>query len=146
MNKRVPPGTLTLIIQRAKEKYGVPSTTNIQIETIRTRVKKGNLGLAQVADNPSPLLEIEPYVLHMIDQLAKMRVPLNVSQGLRLVNSLIAGGALDSLNKWREKYSHGYQTNQRTELGLGYWRGFMKRYGHVIKAKKGVKFCFKRAE
>ena len=100
MNKRVPPGTLTLIIERVKEKYSVPSTTNIQIEIILTRVMKRNLGLAQVAGNHSLLLEIEPYVFHMIDHLAKMRIPLNVRKASSMYTFLLLVEPW-TFNKWR---------------------------------------------
>ena len=78
MNKRVPWGSLTMIIDGAKRKFDLPTSTIIQKNSIRERVKRSNFRLIQQPGHTLPLLEIEPYILHLIDQLAKMRAPLNV--------------------------------------------------------------------
>ena len=114
MNKRVPWGFLTMIIDGAKRKFDLPASTIIQKNSIQEHVKRGNFRLIQQPGHISPLLEIEPYILHLIDQLAKMRAPLNVAQGLRLFNSLITGGPIrDSLDEWQQQYSSGFQTNRQ---------------------------------
>ena len=117
------------------------------------------------------MLGIEPHLVELIIQLARMRCPINVTAGLQLANSLIAGTPIaEQLVKW--KITHNVQTRRATSmsatpgtgrtddtttrtndevvslvhagsmsaassplLGWGYWRGFMKRNGHVIKSK-----------
>ena len=37
--------------------------------------------------------------------------------------------------EWKKKYSHGGDGC----VGAGYWQGFKKRNGHLIKSKKGKK-------
>ncbi len=130
---------------------------------------------------PSPMLGIEPHLVELIIQLASMRCPINVTTGLQLANSLIAGTPIaEQLVKW--KIMQTVQTQRVTSilatpgtgrtddttkptnnkvassihgsmsaaslplLDWGYWRGFMKRNGHVIKSKRAVKFEAKLAE
>ena len=93
------------------------------------------------------MLAIEPYMVELIHQLAQMRNPISVSDGLRLANSLISGTKIgDSVNSWRQTHSSPYQSNKIPKLGMGYWRGFMKRSRELVTAKRGVKFESKRAD
>ena len=76
-----------------------------------------------------------------------MRNPISVSDGLRLANSLISGTKIgDSVNSWRQTHSSAYRSNKNPKLGMGYWRGFMKRNKDLVTAKHGVKFESKRAD
>jgi hypothetical protein len=128
------------------------------------------------------MLGIEPRLVELVSiQLARLQCPINVTSGLQLANSLIAGTPIaEQLVKW--KIMHNVQTRcdisllappgtARTVdtttptndivvssdhgsmsaassplLGWGYWSGFMKRNGHVIKCKRAVKFEAKRLE
>ena len=93
------------------------------------------------------MLAIEPYMVELIHQLAQMRNPISVSDGLRLANSLISGTKIgDSVNSWRQTHSSAYRSNKNPKLGMGYWRGFMKRNKDLVTAKHGVKFESKRAD
>ena len=55
---------------------------------------------------------------------------------------------MENIQIWRRKHSISFRDEQQLtkELGKGYWRGFMKRNGLNVKAKKGVKFDSKRAD
>ena len=156
-NSRVVAGTLTKIIEEAKARHGVSKDHKISRFTVRTRAKRlrPNPGIAQ--GTVSPMLPIEPYVVDLIIQLAKMQSPINVTTGLRLVNSLIAGTPFETqLQQWKVKHNAQartlYQNHGNTvtatgrELGWGYWQGFMKRNGHLVRSKKGVKFESRRAD
>jgi hypothetical protein len=44
----------------------------------------------------SPLLQIEPYVVSLIIQLANRWVPITTAQGLQLCNSVIQGTKFES--------------------------------------------------
>ncbi len=62
-----------------------------------------------------------------------MRVPLTTDQGLQLYNSIIEG-------KKYEKHLVDFKENNlwsaTTEIGRGYWRGFLNRNKHIISSKK----------
>ena len=55
---------------------------------------------------------------------------------------------MENIQIWRRKHCISFRDEQQLtkELGKGYWRGFMKRNGLNVKAKKGVKFDSKRAD
>ena len=80
----------------------------------------------------------------------QMRAPINnVSSGLLLANSIIAGTPIaDEILKWKMKHNaptrHAVLTNSKptdaaANLGWGYWRGFIKQNGHWIDSKRAVK-------
>jgi hypothetical protein len=169
--QRLRRGTLRSIIARAKETYNVQDHIRISEYTIRSRCRRNCVHPPVQQGTPSPMLGIEPHLVELIIQLARMRCPINVTAGLQLANSLIAGTPIaEQLVKW--KITHNVQTRRATSmlatpgtgrtddtttrtndevvslvhagsmsaassplLGWGYWRGFMKRNGHVIKSK-----------
>lgn len=103
-----------------------------------------------------PILAIEPHRVELVSQLARMQCPINVTTGLQLANSIVAGIQYESeLVLWREKHcvfarrlTRGDGNNDKDDisakkdsnlLGWGYRRNFMKHNGHLIKSKKVVK-------
>ncbi len=61
------------------------------------------------------MLGIEPHLVELIIQLARMRCPINVTAGLQLANSLIAGTPIaEQLVKW--KITHNVQTRRATSM------------------------------
>jgi hypothetical protein len=72
--------------------------------------------------------------------MAKMRQPINVSEGLELANSLIEG------TEWKQnvvnfKARRGWMqfTSDRKKkhtLGKKWYNGFWKRHGHKVEKKK----------
>jgi hypothetical protein len=80
---------------------------------------------------------VEPYLVELIKKLADMRTPITTSQGLQLANSLIEGKEIQKkLEKWKSKYCQAYKKNGKLQLGQMYWKNFMKRNKHLIRAKK----------
>jgi len=79
----------------------------------------------------SPLKPIEEYIISMLNQMAKMRQPLCVSEGLALANALIEG------TEWEQrlrdfKTKRGWQQldeegKMKPLLGKKWCRGFFKR-------------------
>jgi hypothetical protein len=138
---RVAKGLLTTIINDAKAMHNLDDSVVISEDVVRQRVKrKSNNGKV---GPKAPLLQIEPYIVSLIIQLANMRVPITASQGLQLCNSIIKGTKFgNQVVEYKKKMCRSVSS----ELGLGYWRGFMKRNGHLIAAKKAVKFDTKRSE
>ena len=148
------PRALTQVVEKAREKYNIPSTVAISIETIRSRAKRGNCKVAH-RGTPSPMEKVEQYIVEIASQLAKMRQPISCRQGLELANSLITGNVLETdVRAWKKKHctalskSENYDegdaedanTSDTRLLGTGYWRGFMRRHGYRIGAKRGVRF------
>ena len=88
------------------------------------------------------MITTEPYIVEIALQQARMCAPITHLQGLQLANSLIAGmSTAAKVNVWKKKYCIAYTRNgEKGMLGNGYWHGFMRRHGHKIKAKRGVKF------
>ena len=55
----------------------------------------------------SPLLPMEQAVVDIVIQMARIRVCLRPSDGIRLVNSMLKESNLqDKLIEWKNKYSH----------------------------------------
>ncbi len=76
---------------------------------------------------------IEPYIVSIIIQLTNMRIPITVSQGLQLCNSIISGTKYkDVVDDFKKKYCR----SATASLGRGYWGGFLKRNKHLISSKK----------
>jgi hypothetical protein len=94
------------------------------------------------------MLEVEPYLVELIIKLAEMRQPITSAQGLQLANSLINGTSIKGkIIEWKKRNCHAFKVGKgKLELGEGYWRSFMRRNGHLIRAKKAVKFDNKRAQ
>ena len=156
-NKRAKRGQLKKIIALAKVKYGLPDDVKISPFTVRARVKRSRTNPLVPQGTASPMIAIEPYIVDLIIQLSKMRSPVNVTTGLQLANSLIAGTSFEAeLREWKIRHnihsrmSAGVSGNDEAPaqqlLGQGYWRGFMRRNGHIVKSKRAVKFDYKRAD
>ena len=142
--RRVKNGTLAMIITEAKARNGLPEETFMNRSTIVNRVSQK---MGHRHGRVSPMLAIEPYMVELIHQLARMRNPISVSDGLRLANSLISGTKIgDSVNSWRQTHSSAYRSNKNPKLGMGYWTGFIKRNKELVTARLGVKFESKRAD
>jgi hypothetical protein len=51
------------------------------------------------------MAHIEPYVVEVIKQLSRMRVPINATTGLHLINSMIEGTTIaKELQEWKLKH------------------------------------------
>lgn len=149
---RAKPGALTSIIATAKANFGVPEDAKISSFTVRSRAKRLRTNPLEPQGTVTPMLAVEPFIVDIIAQLSRMRQPINVTTGLQLANSIIAGTPFQlELEAWKVQHNvHARRTNSdnpaRQQLGWGYWRGFMRRNGHIIRSKKAVKFECKRAE
>ena len=90
----------------------------------------------------SPLLALEPTIVSIIIQMARIRQCLTPSRGIRLVNALIDGTQHQKeFTDWKAKHC----SDVKGSVGRGYWRGFMKRNGHLICSKRGAKYELDRA-
>ena len=108
---RLPSGTLSAIITASMQKFKLAENLELKIKesTIRSRNKRGNHNPIMPQGTPSPMIQIEPYLVAVITQLARMRSPINCSTGLHLVNSMIEGTKIaKDLADW--KFKHNVQT------------------------------------
>ena len=94
------------------------------------------------AGHTSSLLRIKPEIVSVLIQMAWIRQSLAPSQSIHLINSMINSTPIQrELMAFKEKYSHG--GNGR--VGQGYWAGFKKQNGHLIRSKRGQKYELDRA-
>jgi hypothetical protein len=146
MNKR---NALETLIQEKKEEHGLLELV-IEKGCIQQRVKRNRLICSNHSGTTSPMALIEEHIVALLSQMAKMRQPLNVSEGLSLANSLIKG------TKWEEelisfKERRGWKhltsdSQKKPLLGRKWYQGFWKRHGHLLERKKGQKFSKDRTE
>ena len=100
--KWLPKGLLDEIIEDSKLKHGLDDEVVILKDTVRQRLKRGSTN--RHAGQVTPMAEMEPYLVELILQLAKMRTPITSAQGLELANSLISGTKMeDKLVEWKSK-------------------------------------------
>ena len=137
---RVKPGTLKDVIKTVKSIRGV--TVDISPDAIRRRIHRKKLTSHHVAGGQvTPLMRIEPVVVEIILQMARIRQCLCPSKGLELVNSLIKGTPLqEELVQWKSRNT----PNDTGTVGVGYWRNFLKRHKTSIVSKRGQKYELNR--
>ena len=137
---RVERGTLVAIINDVKKARKVED--NISPEAIRKRVQRNSLENHHLAGGQvSPLQKIEPIIVSIIVQMARMRQSLTPSKGLLLINSLIKGSKIqDELIRWKNNNT----PNCIGTVGIGYWSKFMKRHKDKIVSKRGQKYELNR--
>jgi hypothetical protein len=71
------------------------------------------------------IVEIEPYIVQLIDQLARMQVPISSRQGLSLANSIVSDTSHEKrVLDWKEKpcFSFFFKNQQGAAMDLG--RGY----------------------
>lgn len=137
-----------LITQKKKE-YCLENLT-ITKDCIRKRVTRKRLVCARNPGAESPMKAIEEYLVSILNQMAKMRQPLCISEGLALANSLVVG------TKWEKeiiefKTKRGWsqfddEGNKKELLGKKWYQGFWKRNSHIIERKATQKFAKDRSE
>ena len=78
-NTYVARGVLTKIIQVCKQKNQVAPSTHISSFIVHTRAMRNTpFATFLKQGTPSPMLEVEPYLVQLITQVAKMRIPITV--------------------------------------------------------------------
>jgi hypothetical protein len=103
--QRLQRGTIKSIIARAKQMYNVEDHIRVSKSTIRSKCMRNCVQPPVQQGTPSPMLAIEPHLVELIIQLARMQCPINVTSGLQLANSRIAGTPIaKQLVKWKIKH------------------------------------------
>ena len=141
--------TLENLITKKKLEYCLEDVT-VTKSCIRKRLTRKRLICARNPGSASPMKPVEEYLVSIFNQMAKMRQPLCISEGLALANSLVAG------TKWEKEIFHfktkrGWnqfdkEGNKKELLGNKWYKGFWKRNGHIIERKATQKFAKDRSE
>ena len=140
--KRMKRGSLTSLIARIKAKNNVGADVVIAECTIRQRIKRDAVFTNGGRGHDSPLLPLEPTIVKIIIQMSRIRQCMTPSQGLKLVNCMIAGTPVqDDLILFKERIC----SNSNGTVGNSYLRGFMQRNGHKLVSKRGQKYELDRA-
>ena len=123
----VPNGTLRKIVNEEEEKAGL-SVNSISLDTIRSRVKRGN-PTAISESRLSPISELEPIISEFCIRLAKMGRPLTKTTVIELANDLISD--TDSQSRI-VKFKEERKLKNTEKLGDAWYRGFLHRYEDVL--------------
>ena len=86
---------LSTLINQKKEEHQL-THIDINCSLIRQRILKNKPICPPHAGTETPMAPVEKYIVSLMQQLAKMRQPLNLSEGLSLANSLVEG------TEWKE--------------------------------------------
>ena len=138
---------LKKLIKRKWEEFELDSATIVSSETIRSRVKRGNLYAAHAGTPPVLPDIIEKVIVDVVLMMAKIRNPLCVSQIIELANSMIMKSEFkEKIKEWKALRYNNLPEKKEMTLGYGWWRGFNRRYEDVLVVKHGERFASDRAE
>ena len=118
---RVKRNTLTCIILREKEAIGILPAVNINFETVRTCAKRNN-HQGTNTECLSPMLEVELYIVELIDQLSKMRSPITCREShhmLRVAHHMPRGTATCKFTSWEKSFAR-LRTNKKAVAERGW--------------------------
>ena len=133
--KNVERGCLKKIIKTQKQKFGLGDDVKIDPEAIQSRYYRGNLSVMSYGPQ-SPMSRVEPKLVELIIRMSRIRRCLTGSQCFHLVNDLIAGTDIEKeVITFKEKMLK--KKSEIASLGMNYWRGFKKRWGHMLTCKRG---------
>ncbi len=135
----VPNGTLKKIVNKEEEKAGL-SVNTISLDTVRSRVKRGNLS-AYNENQQSPILDIEPLICEFCICLGKMGRPLTKTTVIELANDLASGSDLEQKFIACKKIR---KLNCVEKLGAAWYKGFLNRYKDVLTRNGSIVKDLKR--
>ena len=118
--KAVPKGTLERIIADVENEAGL-SENSISVNTIRSRIKRGNVE-GKNSYSLSPITELEPLIVEFCIRLAKIGDPLTRKTVIQLANDLVIDNDYQSRINECKSERH-LQSNGL--LGDAWYRGFM---------------------
>ena len=132
------PKTLHNVIAQVTKKRDLPENC-VSVHGIRKRITRGREYIPYTckAGLSSPLLAIEPTIVAIILQMARVRESLSNSQAVELVNSIVQG------TEYQQKlvdFKSMYCSTSQPTVGVGYWRGFMRRNRNKIVNVVGKKY------
>ena len=131
------------MIKDKKLKHAVPDY--ISTETIRSRVKRGNLYPSHPGIQ-SPLHEAEQALVVICLEMGKIRQPLNCDEGTRLMNEMIKGTPAQDALKEFQTVRKLNKSQEYGTVGWGWWDAFMTRHGDKIVSRRGERFACIRGQ
>ena len=140
-------GYFDKLVAAARTKHGL---TEEQFDPLQETIKQrhnrnpANMAVAH-RGTPSPMEEVEPYLVQMIIKLCEICRTITKDELLLLANSIIKGTVYeDRVIAFKTKHSH-YDDGDEL-LGRGWYEGFMGRNAHVLQSSYGIKFSVHRAD
>ncbi len=146
--KRTKRGFLAQLIKQKKEEFELGDDVVISIKTIRNRMFY-NLTDDVTMGPKSPMHDLEDMLVDVLIKMCQCRQPLTRSEGLAFANSLIKGTPYEEkVIKFQCENCKGTmkESTKKGELGMQYWKNFLKRNSHRIVSKRGEKFASNRAD
>ena len=144
-NGRVSRDTLKKSIQSAVQEVDLPPecTNQINKHTVRARAVKGNPKGGNVE---SPMSEVEDTLVSLCIHLNRMNHSIGKVTFLKLANDAIHGKPIEKkVIEFKKKYC-GTVNEDHANLGIRYFKNFMKSHGDKINQTKVCKKDLKRAE
>ena len=98
--------TLKDIIDDVKKKRSLPDNVEIKTDFVRQRISRGNKFVVTTKGGvTTSLYALEPTIVTIIIQMARIRQCLSPSKAIELVNSIIKGMPIQNeLVKWKKKH------------------------------------------
>jgi hypothetical protein len=138
--KVVPKGTLEKIVSDVETEAGL-SKNSISLETVRSRIKRGNLDATKTY-SISPIADLEPLIVEFCIRLAKIGDPLTKKTVIQLANSLVVDNdyqsRINNCKSDRKLLCNGL-------LGDAWYRGFMHWQKDVLTRKGSTVKDMKRS-
>ncbi len=135
--KVVPKGTLEKIVSDVETEAGL-SKNNISLETVRSRIKRGNLDATKTY-SISPIADLEPLIVEFCIRLAKIGDPLTKKTVIQLANSFVVDNdyqsRINNCKSDRKLLCNGF-------LSDAWYSGFMHRQKDVLTRKGSIFLIF----
>lgn len=142
-------GVLPDLAREAQEKFRVDERELVKADTIRKRFDRDKPFQTRCGPD-SPLKDIEPIFVATCIAMQRILLPLNQKSFLNFVNSFIEDTEWEKkVLEFKEKnlkYKLPMGRERRANLGIAYYRGFMKWHGKTLRSKKPRKFPKERKD
>ena len=151
INERVSKGTFDKIFDSVKLSRNLPDDFKYSYNACKQRITRGMFS-SPTTGNLSPLNDIEDHIITLLLALADSGNPISVGNALPLINSLIHGTPhQQKVILWKKHHLLHYDKEGQEiadeelgQVGVGYWRLFLKRHKDKLTTNKGRLFELNR--
>ena len=120
-------GSTTWDHPKPQKEYQI--ATNISHWTIRSHIRLGQSETPDTQGVSSPIANAEEALVEICIQMGKIRQPLNVLEGVALMNDMIKGTPYeDVLRSFQEARRLGTEFFEYGRVTSGWWNGFKNRF------------------
>ena len=127
------------IVNEVRRNFELNNEFQFQFAAAKARICRNKF---KACYNSSPLQAIEDKIVALILCMSKIKWSLTASEGLVLVNEVTKGtGTQERLIEY--KLNRNMYFSDRTkleEVGLKYWRIFLRRNCHLLRSKSGRRY------